>query len=172
MPAPLRTPITETELATRPWQKWFSDIERILLSIKDYILPPATSDTLGGVKIGENIRNDDGKISVDLPPEYILPIATDSVLGGVKIGAGINKTADGTIHFAPEPPIDLPYTNASLPGVTEVKGALDALVAASGSSTLTKWRFIESTFEGNDSLDLHYSATGEFPGTVIATWSI
>lgn len=34
-----------------------------------YVLPPATADTLGGVKIGENISvADDGTVSVDLSP--------------------------------------------------------------------------------------------------------
>lgn len=84
----------------------------------------------------------------------------------------VHTEANRTLHTIPELPVELPYTNASLSGVTEVKGALDALVVACGSSTLTKWKFFESTFEGNDSLDLHYSATGEFPGTVIATWTV
>ena len=48
-----------------------------------YTLPVATSDTLGGVKIGSGINvTSDGTISAQ---EYSLPTASDTVKGGVKV---------------------------------------------------------------------------------------
>lgn len=58
--------------------------------VADYILPTATSSTLGGVKIGSNINIDSGgHISV--------PIATDSGVGLVKPGTGLAVSSDGTL---------------------------------------------------------------------------
>ena len=58
--------------------------------VADYILPTATSSTLGGVKIGSNINIDSGgHISV--------PIATNSGVGLVKPGTGLAVSSDGTL---------------------------------------------------------------------------
>lgn len=58
--------------------------------VADYILPTATANTLGGVKIGDNIDIDSvGSISV--------PIATDSTVGLVKAGTGLAISSDGTL---------------------------------------------------------------------------
>lgn len=58
--------------------------------VADYILPTATANTLGGVKIGNNINIDTtGHISV--------PIASQSSLGVVQAGTGINIDANGVI---------------------------------------------------------------------------
>ena len=66
--------------------------------VADYILPTATQNTLGGVKIGDNIDIDStGHISV--------PVATDSTLGLVKVGSGLaidstgELTATGTYNL-------------------------------------------------------------------------
>ena len=58
--------------------------------VADYILPTATSYTLGGVKIGDNIDIDSsGHISV--------PIASASSVGIVKAGTGLAISSDGTL---------------------------------------------------------------------------
>ena len=58
--------------------------------VADYILPTATSSTLGGVKIGDNIDIDStGHISV--------PIASQSNVGLVKVGTGLAISSDGTL---------------------------------------------------------------------------
>ena len=76
-----------------------------------YILPKATSTTLGGVVIGEGISNTDGTISVDttalatniesaitgIIEQAVSVPATGTRLGQVKIGSNINVTQDGTI---------------------------------------------------------------------------
>lgn len=63
-----------------------------------YELPPATTSTLGGVIIGDNLTVDgSGRVSASAGQTYVLPAATTSALGGVKIGTGVSVTADGTI---------------------------------------------------------------------------
>lgn len=58
--------------------------------VADYILPTATANTLGGVKIGDNIDIDStGHISV--------PIASASSAGVVKAGTGLAVSSDGTL---------------------------------------------------------------------------
>ena len=58
--------------------------------VADYILPTATSSTLGGVKIGNSINIDSGgHISV--------PIASTSNVGLVKVGTGLAVSSDGTL---------------------------------------------------------------------------
>ena len=77
--------------------------------VADYILPTATANTLGGVKIGNNINIDSaGHISV--------PIATDSSIGLVKAGAGLAVSSDGTLSATGT--YDLPEaTKTTLGGV-------------------------------------------------------
>lgn len=81
-------------------------------SSTNYTLPTATSSTLGGVKIGNNITVNSGTISLTkanvtsalgyTPPttdtKYTLPSATNSTLGGVKIGNNITVSS-GTISL-------------------------------------------------------------------------
>lgn len=63
-----------------------------------YVLPPATTSTLGGVIIGDNLTVDgSGRVSATAGQTYVLPAATTSALGGVKIGTGVSVTSDGTI---------------------------------------------------------------------------
>lgn len=77
-----------------------------------YTLPTATSSTLGGVKIGDNITVSSGTISLSktnvtnalgyTPPttdtKYTLPTASAWTLGGVKIGSNITENS-GTISL-------------------------------------------------------------------------
>jgi len=76
-----------------------------------YILPKATSTTLGGVIVGDGINNTDGIISVDsnaiagsiesAVEAAVVGIvrvpATNSQLGEVKVGTNIDVAIDGTI---------------------------------------------------------------------------
>ena len=96
-----------------------------------YVLPAATTTTLGGVKIGANVSvTADGTISVAAPtPPYTLPAATASSLGGVKIGANVSVTADGTISVAA--PYVLPVATASVLG--GVKQGANVTIAADGT---------------------------------------
>ena len=61
-----------------------------------FALKPATSTTLGGIKVGDNLSIDaSGRLSGAAP--YALPAATTSTLGGVKAGSNLTVYADGTL---------------------------------------------------------------------------
>lgn len=63
-----------------------------------YVLPPATTSTLGGVIIGNNLSVDgSGRVSATAGQTYVLPAATTSALGGVIVGVGLNVAANGTL---------------------------------------------------------------------------
>lgn len=62
-----------------------------------YILPAATTTTLGGIIVGDRLSIDDtGKLVATYT--YTLPTASSTVLGGVKTGSNITNT-DGTISL-------------------------------------------------------------------------
>ena len=62
-----------------------------------YVLPAATTTTLGGIIVGDGLSIDDtGKLVATYT--YTLPKASSTVLGGVKIGSNITNT-DGTISL-------------------------------------------------------------------------
>lgn len=62
-----------------------------------YVLPAATTTTLGGIIVGDRLSIDDtGKLVATYT--YTLPTASNTVLGGVKIGSNITNT-NGTISI-------------------------------------------------------------------------
>ena len=64
--------------------------------VRPYTLPAATTTTLGGIKVGDNLSIDaSGRLSGAAP--YALPAATTSTLGGVKAGSNLTVYADGTL---------------------------------------------------------------------------
>jgi hypothetical protein len=77
--------------------------------VADYILPTATSSTLGGVKIG-------GNIDIDSSGHISVPIASQSSVGLVKAGTGLAIASDGTLSATGT--YDLPEaTKTTLGGV-------------------------------------------------------
>ena len=110
------------------------EFERLESEIRDseYELPKATTSTLGGVVVGDNINIDrNGVISVtfpDIPDPYVLPKATDESLGGIKVGQNLEIENDGTLNviLPPEPdPYILPKATADTLGgikVSTLKG--------------------------------------------------
>lgn len=58
--------------------------------VADYILPTATTNTLGGVKIGNNV-------SIDSSGHLSVPIASGSTAGVVKVGSGLAIDAEGVL---------------------------------------------------------------------------
>ena len=64
-----------------------------------YVLPTASADTLGGVKVGNNLSINNGVLSAPDPtPAYVLPTASAETLGGVKVGNDLNIGSDGTLN--------------------------------------------------------------------------
>lgn len=64
-----------------------------------YVLPVASANTLGGVKIGNGLSIADGVLSADSPTPYELPTASADTLGGIKVGSGLSVN-DGVLSVA------------------------------------------------------------------------
>ena len=74
-----------------------ADAKAVGDALKNLNIRPATSTTLGGIKVGSGLSvTDDGTLSADAQ-EYTLPAATATTLGGVKVGDGLTVDADGTL---------------------------------------------------------------------------
>lgn len=85
--------------------------------VADYVLPTASSDTLGGVKIGDNINIDsNGHISV--------PTAGSSTAGVIKVGTGLTIDANGVLSSDIS---DLPQATKNSLGVVYVDDELNTL---------------------------------------------
>ena len=111
-----------------------TELNRIEQEIRDsqYTLEPATTQSLGGVIIGDNINIDrTGRISVsfpEIPDPYELPAASEDELGGIKVGENLEIENDGTLNVVlpdfPEPytlPVATPTTLGGIK-VSESKG--------------------------------------------------
>ena len=66
--------------------------------ITGYTLPIASSNSLGGIKIGSGLTIDANGVVSSQGGSYVLPPATYNSLGGVKVGQGISVSSDGTIE--------------------------------------------------------------------------
>ena len=88
-----------------------TSIEDISLTLPSapatYVLPTASSSTLGGVKTGTSLSSTSGYTACpidsngiiyykDAPTTYVLPTASSSALGGVKTGTTISDTTNYT----------------------------------------------------------------------------
>lgn len=62
---------------------------------EQYVLPTASADTLGGVKVGSGLAiSDEGVLSAS---GYSLPTASADTLGGVKVGSGLAISGEGVL---------------------------------------------------------------------------
>lgn len=109
-----------------------------------YVLPAATTTTLGGIIVGDRLSVDStGKLVATYT--YTLPKASSTVLGGVKTGSNITNT-DGTIS--------LTKTNVTSalgvdPTTTYVKKAGDTMTGAlTNSSTISGSKLISTVATG------------------------
>ncbi len=70
---------------------------RVTLStVRDEFVKPATSNRLGGIKVGDNLSvSTDG--TLDATYTYNLPFASDTRLGGVKVGTGLTVSPTGVL---------------------------------------------------------------------------
>lgn len=87
-----------SQIHYRGGEKPMSVEEAIKEAGSSYVLPVASAETLGGVKVGDNLSIDDGVLSA---PAYVLPTASDETLGGVKVGN--NLSIAGGVLSAPAP---------------------------------------------------------------------
>ena len=84
--------------------------------VADYILPTATTNTLGGVKIGDNI-------SIDSGGHISVPKASASTLGLIRIGTGLAIDSNGIVTATGE--YTLPQATKTTLGGVYVDDALD-----------------------------------------------
>lgn len=94
-----------------PWNFPFRKKDGTVVDINDamgggggepYVLPTASSEVKGGVKIGAGLAMD-GEVLKNLnptpPTPYVLPTASAETLGGVKVGSGLS-IEDGVLSAA------------------------------------------------------------------------
>lgn len=109
-----------------------------------YILPAATTTTLGGIIVGDRLFIDDtGKLVATYT--YTLPTASNTVLGGVKIGSNITNT-NGTISLTKA---NVTSALGVDPTTTYVKKAGDTMTGAlTNSSTISGSKLISTVSTG------------------------
>ena len=77
---------------------------------RTYHLPIASSTTLGGIKVGNNLTIEtDGTLNAE-STEYNLPAATASTLGGVMVGSALSIT-DGVLSVNADSALSVSSTN-------------------------------------------------------------
>lgn len=86
-----------------------------------YILPVASADELGGVKVGEGLSIDNnGVLSADGTDPYVLPTASADELGGVKVGEGLSIDENGVLSAEGSEPYVLPTASSEVLGGVKV----------------------------------------------------
>lgn len=81
---------------TYPNNPWPLPTDGVGSGGSSYVLPTASTDTLGGVKVGDNLTIADGVLSASA---YTLPTASAETLGGVKVGSGLTIN-DGVLSVS------------------------------------------------------------------------
>ena len=137
-----------------------------------YILPPATSDTLGGVIVGDGLSVDSaGKISVEGGGSgYVLPTATADRLGGIKVGNNLTVESDGTLNATGGSSYELPTATADRLGGIKVGDNLtiesDGTLNATGGSS---YELPTATADRLGGIKVGDNLTIESDGTLNAT---
>lgn len=110
-----------------------------------YVLPAATTTTLGGIIVGDRLSIDDtGKLVATYT--YTLPTASNTVLGGVKIGSNITLANGGTISITKA---NVTSALGVDPTTTYVKKAGDTMTGAlTNSSTISGSKLISTVSTG------------------------
>lgn len=92
-----------------------------VLSAPIYSLPRASTNILGGIKVGDGLNvESDGTLNAN-PGAYTLPVATSQVLGGVKVGSGLSMN-NGVLSVTNQ--FSLPTASASILGGVKVGSRL------------------------------------------------
>jgi len=116
-----------------------------ILKAGGYILPTASTTTLGGVKVdGTTITINNGVISGST--SYSLPIATTSILGGVKVDGSTITINNGVISGSNS--YSLPIATTSILGGVKVDGSTITINngVISGSTSLTATGVTAATY--------------------------
>lgn len=173
---------TETEKFGQDLVRISEDVTELEAKVKDledsssqYELPPATSTTLGGIKVGKNLTiTEDGTLSGNISEGggYELLPATQESLGGVKIGNGVNISDDGTISVNEPTSYELPTASSTTLGGIKVGENLTiaedgTLNAQAGGSTPYELPVATGSVLGGIKVGANLSITkdGELSGT-------
>ncbi len=102
-------------------------------------LQPATTETLGGIIVGDNLEiTEEGILSAVAAP-YDLPIASNEVLGGIKVGQNLTIDENGVLNAetgGASSAIDVTYDDTITQiGVNNVQAAIEYLKVHSGGGT-------------------------------------
>ena len=129
---------------------WFiGDTDTGVSAGSGYELPVASSDTLGGIKVGANLSiTNDGTLSANAS-QYELPIASSSTLGGIKISSDFTIDEDGTLHAASSGGSGyvLPVATASTLG--GVKQGTNVTITSDGTLNATDTTYTVATTSQN-----------------------
>ena len=89
-----------------------------------YVLPKASANVLGGIKVGNGLSIDaNGILSANGGGSYVLPKASASELGGIKVGTGLSIDANGVLsndNPTPATPYVLPEASANTLGGVKI----------------------------------------------------
>ena len=88
-----------------PWNKAYRKKDGSLSTLDaaiqeaggQYVLPTASAETKGGVKIGSGLAMDGEVLNNSNPTPYSLPTASAETKGGVKIGSGLSVDENGVL---------------------------------------------------------------------------
>ncbi len=109
-----------------------------------YILPFATTSTLGGVRAGNGLDvSGDGVLSVNTGSLFTLTTATTSTLGGVKIGVGISIDSEGAISATTATQYVLPVADGSTLGGVKIGAGIG--LGVDGTISVTTGAFALQT---------------------------
>lgn len=132
---------------------WYiGDTDTGVNASSSYTLPTASSSTLGGVKVGNNLSiSEDGTLSANAS-QYELPIASTSTLGGIKISSDFTIDEDGTLHAASSGGSGyvLPVATASTLG--GVKQGTNVTITSDGTLNATDTTYSVATSSQDGSL--------------------
>lgn len=117
---------------------WFiGDTDTGVSAGSGYELPVASSDTLGGIKVGANLSiTDDGVLNANAS-QYELPIASTSTLGGIKISPDFTIDEDGTLHTTSSGGSGYVLPVATVATLGGVKQGTNVTIAADGTLSAT-----------------------------------
>lgn len=98
-------------LNTYPANPWPRGTDNLGDQSDPYELPVASAETLGGVKVGNNLTIADGVLSA---PAYTLPTASADTLGGVKVGDDVKISEGGALSPVINYPTEYGYKVAKV----------------------------------------------------------
>ena len=101
----------------------------------NYILPTASADTLGGIRVGTGLTITNGVLSADA---YSLPVASSTVVGGIRVGNRLTIT-NGVLS-ADVQTYTLPTASTTVLGGVKVDGTTisiaNGVISSTGLSSL------------------------------------